>query len=154
MKLLLTVGIGSDHLDLKAVAAAAAAGYNQVINGEWNVAGIAHRAYDLQGKNVGTVGAGRIGKLLLQRLKPFGCNMLYHDMVQMEQELEKEIGATFVENLDEMLPKCDVIVVNTPLTEKTSGEVWDLQPAPKEHPWRYMANQAMTPYISGTTIDD
>lgn len=34
-----------------------------------------------------------------------------------------------------------------------SGDVWDPQPAPKDHPWRYMPNQAMTPHTSGTTID-
>lgn len=34
-----------------------------------------------------------------------------------------------------------------------SGDVWNPQPAPKDHPWRYMPNQAMTPHISGTTID-
>ena len=148
LQLLLTDGIGSDHIDLQAAAAAGLTvaevtgsnvvsvaedelmrililmrnfvpGYNQVVNGEWNVAGIAYRAYDLEGKTIGTVGAGRIGKLLLQRLKPFGCNLLYHDRLQMEPELEKEIGANYVENLNEMLPKCDVVVLNMPLTEKT-----------------------------------
>ncbi|KAL6960610.1 formate dehydrogenase (NAD+) [Sarracenia purpurea var. burkii] len=34
-----------------------------------------------------------------------------------------------------------------------SGDVWNPQPAPKDHPWRYMPHQAMTPHISGTTID-
>lgn len=34
-----------------------------------------------------------------------------------------------------------------------SGDVWYPQPAPKDHAWRYMPNQAMTPHISGTTID-
>lgn len=96
-----------------------------------------------------------------------------------------------------MLPKCDVVVINMPLTEKTrgmfdkeriarmkkgviivnnargaimdtqavadacatghiagyGGDVWHPQPAPKDHPWRYMPNNAMTPHISGTTID-
>jgi hypothetical protein len=33
--------------------------------------------------------------------------------------LEKELGATYEEDLDAMLPKCDIIVINTPLTEKT-----------------------------------
>ncbi|KAA8530246.1 hypothetical protein F0562_004955 [Nyssa sinensis] len=226
LKLLLTAGIGSDHVDLKAAAAAGLTvaeitgsnvvsvaedelmrililvrnflpGHHQVINGEWNVAGIAHRAYDLEGKIVGTVGAGRIGKLLLQRLKPFNCNLLYHDRIKMDPELEKQTGAKFEEDLDAMLPKCDIIVINMPLTEKTkgmfnkdmiaklkkgvlivnnargaimdtqavvdactsghiagySGDVWNPQPAPKDHPWRYMPNQAMTPHISGTTID-
>ncbi|KAJ7974561.1 Formate dehydrogenase, mitochondrial [Quillaja saponaria] len=226
LQLLLTAGIGSDHIDLNAAAAAGLTvaevtgsnvvsvaedelmrililvrnflpGYHQVISGEWNVAGIAHRAYDLEGKTVGTVGAGRIGRLLLQRLKPFNCNLLYHDRVRIDPELESQTGAKFEEDLDSMLPKCDVIVVNTPLTDKTrglfdkdrigkckkgvlivnnargaimdtqavadacssghiagySGDVWYPQPAPKDHPWRYMPNQAMTPHISGTTID-
>ncbi|KAJ8750042.1 hypothetical protein K2173_013957 [Erythroxylum novogranatense] len=226
LQLLLTAGIGSDHVDLKAAAAAGLTvaevtgsnvvsvaedelmrililvrnfvpGYRQVVNGDWNVAGIAYRAYDLEGKTVGTVGAGRIGKLLLQRLKPFNCNLLYHDRIKIDPKLEAELGAKFEEDLDTMLPKCDVIVINMPLTEKTkglfdkdriaklkkgvlivnnargaimdtqavvnacnsghiggySGDVWNPQPAPKDHPWRYMPNQAMTPHISGTTID-
>ncbi|XP_011098484.1 formate dehydrogenase, mitochondrial [Sesamum indicum] len=226
LKLLLTAGIGSDHIDLKAAADAGLTvaevtgsnvvsvaedelmrililvrnflpGYHQVINGDWNVAAVSHRAYDLEGKTVGTVGAGRIGRLLLQRLKPFNCNLLYHDRVKMDPELESQTGAKFEEDLDAMLSKCDIIVINTPLTEKTkgmfdkeriaklkkgvlivnnargaimdaqavadacssghiagySGDVWYPQPAPKDHPWRYMPNQAMTPHISGTTID-
>ncbi len=68
---------------------------------------------------MGTVGAGRIGRLLLQRLKPFNCNLMYHDRVKIDPELEKEIGAKYEEDLDAMLPKCDVVVINMPLTEKT-----------------------------------
>ncbi|XP_057532750.1 formate dehydrogenase, mitochondrial [Amaranthus tricolor] len=226
LELLLTAGIGSDHIDLKAAAAAGLTvaevtgsntvsvaedelmrililvrnfvpGYHQAISGEWNVAGIAYRSYDLEGKTIGTVGAGRIGKLLLQRLKPFNCNLLYHDRIRMDPELETQTGATYEEDLVKMLGKCDVVVINTPLTEKTkglfnkeliakmkkgvlivnnargaimdtqavidacstghiagySGDVWYPQPAPKDHPWRYMPNHAMTPHISGTTID-
>jgi len=33
-----------------------------------------------------------------------------------------------------------------------AGDVWFPQPAPKDHPWRSMPNQAMTPHISGTTL--
>ncbi|GAB2229795.1 hypothetical protein Drorol1_Dr00014051 [Drosera rotundifolia] len=226
LELLLTAGIGSDHIDLKAAAERGLTvaevtgsntvsvaedelmrililvrnflpGYHQVINGEWNVAAIAYRAYDLEGKTIGTVGAGRIGRLLLQRLKPFNCNLLYHDRIRMSPDLESQTGATFEEDLDKMLPKCDIVVINTPLTEKTrgmfnkekiakmkkgvlivnnargaimdtqavvdacssghvagyGGDVWYPQPAPKDHPWRYMPNHAMTPHISGTTID-
>lgn len=226
LKLVLTAGIGSDHVDLNAAAAAGLTvaevtgsnvvsvaedellrililvrnflpGYHQVVNGDWNVAGIAYRSYDLEGKTVGTVGAGRIGKLLLQRLKPFNCNLLYHDRLRIDPELEKATGAKFEEDLDAMLPKCDVVVINMPLTDQTrglfdkekiakckkgvlfvnnargaimdtqavvdacstghiagyGGDVWNPQPAPKDHPWRYMPNHAMTPHISGTTID-
>lgn len=148
MELVLTAGIGSDHVDLKAAVTAGLTvaevtgsnvvsvaedelmrililvrnflpGYQQVVRGEWDVAAIAYRAYDLEGKTVGTVGCGRIGRLLLQRLKPFNCNLLYHDRVKMDPELENQIGAKFEDDLDAMLPKCDIIVINTPLTEKT-----------------------------------
>lgn len=34
-----------------------------------------------------------------------------------------------------------------------AGDVWDKQPAPKDHPWRYMPHHAMTPHLSGTTLD-
>ncbi|VAI36473.1 unnamed protein product [Triticum turgidum subsp. durum] len=165
--------------------------------GEWDLAAVAHRAYDLQGKTVGTVGAGRIGRLLLQRLKLFGCTLLYHDRLRVDAALEEELGSAFEEELDAMLPKCDVVVLNMPLTDKTKGmfdkekigkmkrgviivnnargaimdtqavaeacksghiagyggDVWYPQPAPKDHPWRYMPNNAMTPHISGSTID-
>ena len=33
------------------------------------------------------------------------------------------------------------------------GDVWPQQPAPKDHPWRHMPNHAMTPHLSGTTLD-
>ncbi len=44
-------------------------GWRQTWEGKWNVAAIAHKAHDLSDKVVGTVGAGRIGQLLMQRLK-------------------------------------------------------------------------------------
>jgi len=34
-----------------------------------------------------------------------------------------------------------------------AGDVWYPQPAPKDHPWRTMPNHAMTPHMSGTSID-
>lgn len=39
-----------------------------------------------------------------------------------------------------------------------AGDVWDVQPAPKDHPWRTMKNKlgggnGMVPHYSGTTLD-
>lgn len=33
-----------------------------------------------------------------------------------------------------------------------AGDVWFPQPPPKDHPWRTMPNNAMTPHISGTSL--
>lgn len=226
LQLLLTAGIGSDHIDLNAAAAAGITvaeitgsnivsvaedelmrilillrnfvpGYKQICDGDWNVAAQSHRAYDLEGKTVGTVGCGRIGKELLKRLKAFNCNLLYYDKFCVGEEFEKATGAKWEKDLDEMLPKCDVVVFNVPLTDKTrnimnkeriakmkkgsiivnnargalmdrdvivealksghlagyGGDVWYPQPSPKDHPWRTMPYHAMTPHVSGTTLD-
>lgn len=45
--------------------------HEQIISGGWNVAAIAKDAYDLENKVIGTLGAGRIGYRVLQRLLPF-----------------------------------------------------------------------------------
>lgn len=34
-----------------------------------------------------------------------------------------------------------------------AGDVWYPQPAPADHPWRQMPNHAMTPHVSGTTLE-
>jgi formate dehydrogenase len=48
--------------------------------GDWQVSDIARNAFDLEGKVVGTIGAGRIGYRVLQRLVPFDCKeLLYYD---------------------------------------------------------------------------
>ena len=48
--------------------------------GDWDVSQIARNAFDLEGKIVGTIGAGRIGSRVSQRLKPFECKeLLYYD---------------------------------------------------------------------------
>jgi len=50
--------------------------HEQIINHQWNVAQIARDAYDLEGKVVGTIGCGRIGYRVLQRLEAFDCKEL------------------------------------------------------------------------------
>lgn len=50
--------------------------HEQIKAGDWEVAAVAKGEYDLEGKVVGTLGAGRIGFRVLQRLKPFDCKEL------------------------------------------------------------------------------
>ena len=37
--------------------------------------------------------------------------------------------------------------------EGYAGDVWYPQPAPADHPWRKMPNHAMTPHVSGTSLE-
>ena len=34
-----------------------------------------------------------------------------------------------------------------------AGDVWEPQPPPKDHPWRSMPHNGMTPHYAGNTID-
>jgi formate dehydrogenase len=56
--------------------------------GDWMVSDIARNAFDLEGKVVGTIGAGRIGYRVLQRLIPFDCKeLLYYDYAPLPEGL-------------------------------------------------------------------
>lgn len=93
----------------------------QYLEGDWNVAEVARQSYDLEGKVVGTLGSGRIGTRVLQRLKPFDCAKLTYYDYQRNETLEKETGATRVEDLKQFLSELDVLTINCPLYEGTKG---------------------------------
>jgi len=151
LKLCVTAGIGSDHVDLTAanehkLTVAEVTGSNvvsvaehvvmtilvlvrnfvpaniQVRGKEWDVAAVVKDSWDLEGKVVGTVAVGRIGERVLRRLKPFDCKeLLYFDYQPLKPEVEKEIGCRRVDKLEDMLAQCDVVTINCPLHEGTKG---------------------------------
>lgn len=151
LKLAITAGVGSDHVDLNAanrrkITVAEVTGSNvvsvaehvimtmlvllrnytpaheQIIRGEWDVAQVARNSWDIEGKIVGTVGVGRIGERVLRRLRGFDCQeLLYFDYQPLSADKEKEIGCHRVEKLEDMLAKCDIVTINCPLHEKTRG---------------------------------
>ncbi|CAI6855550.1 ANM_collapsed_G0044580.mRNA.1.CDS.1 [Saccharomyces cerevisiae] len=244
LKLCVTAGVGSDHVDLEAanerkitvtevtgsnvvsVAEHVMAtilvlirnyngGHQQAINGEWDIAGVAKNEYDLEDKIISTVGAGRIGYRILERLVAFNPKkLLYYDYQELPAEAINRLNEASklfngrgdivqrVEKLEDMVAQSDVVTINCPLHKDSrgllnkklishmkdgaylvntargaicvaedvaeavksgklagyGGDVWDKQPAPKDHPWRTMDNKdhvgnAMTVHISGTSLD-
>jgi formate dehydrogenase len=144
LKLAITAGVGSDHVDLEAacknnisvtevtgsnVVSVAehvvmqilclvrnfVPGYHQVVNGQWDIAGVANKAWDLEGKSVGTVGAGRIGLRVLQRLKPFDVELHYTDQFRLPTEVEQELNLVWHESVESLASSCDVVTINCPL---------------------------------------
>jgi phosphoglycerate dehydrogenase-like enzyme len=69
----------------------------------------------LEGKTVGLVGVGHVGKALNKLLQPFGCSVLGFDVAKVPIH-----GISFV-SLDKLLEKSDVVCIHVPLTEKTRG---------------------------------
>ena len=89
--------------------------YGWVVRGGWNIADCVERSYDLEGMNVGTVAAGRIGLAALRRLKPFGVKLHYNDRHRLPKEVEQELDLTFHPNVELLVKVCDVVTINTPL---------------------------------------
>jgi formate dehydrogenase len=150
LKLAITAGIGSDHVDLAAaidrgitVAEVTYSNsisvsehvvmmilalvrnyipsYQVVVDGGWNIADCAARSYDVEGMQVGTVGAGRIGSAVLRRLKPFEVGLHYTDQHRLPDAVEAELGATYHASADELVEVCDVVTINAPLHPETEG---------------------------------
>jgi formate dehydrogenase len=93
--------------------------YQQVIDGGWNVADCITRSYDLEGMQVGTVGAGRIGSAVLRRLKPFEVGLHYTDRHRLPSETEAELGVTYHPTAESLVSVCDVVTINAPLHPET-----------------------------------
>ena len=149
LKLALTAGIGSDHVDLaRGHRPWHDGGRGHVLEQHQRVRARRHddprsgaqlppvprlgrrraagtsptaseRSYDLEGMVVGTVAAGRIGLAVLRRLKPFDVELHYTDRHRLPAEVERELGLTFHPDAASMVPVCDVVTINAPLHPET-----------------------------------
>jgi glyoxylate reductase len=73
----------------------------------------------LWGKRLGIVGMGRIGQALARRAKAFGMQVHYHNRNPVPDMVAEELGATWWDDLDQMLARMDVISLNCPATKET-----------------------------------
>jgi formate dehydrogenase len=150
LKLAITAGIGSDHVDLDAAIKAGITvaevtycnsisvaehvvmmilalvrnyipSYQWVVKGGWNIADCVERSYDLEQMDVGTVAAGRIGLAVLRRLKPFDVKLHYTDRHRLPAAVEQELNLTFHPTAEDMVKVCDVVTINAPLHPETEG---------------------------------
>ena len=148
LKMAITAGIGSDHVDLQAaiennitvcevtfsnsisvvehaimqilaLVRDFVPQYKWVVDGGWNIADAVSRSYDLEGMDVGVVGSGRIGYGVLKRLKPFDVKLHYNDRYRLPTEVEEELGLTFHETVDSLVSACDVVSIHCPLHPET-----------------------------------
>lgn len=170
LKLAVTAGIGSDHVDLQAaiehqITVAEVTYCNSisvaehvvmmilglvrnyipshqvVLDGGWSIADCAAREYDLEGMQVGTVAAGRIGSAVLRRLKPFDVGLHYTDRHRLAPEVEQDLGVTFHPSVESLVEACDVITINAPLHPETEG-LFDSEMLAKMKRGAYLINTA------------
>jgi len=150
LKMAVTAGIGSDHVDLQAAIERGITvtevtycnsisvaehvvmmilslvrnylpSHQVVRDGGWDIADCASRSYDVEGMHVGTVAAGRIGLAVLRRLKPFDMHLHYFDRHRLPAAVEAELGLIWHDSVEEMLGVCDVVTINCPLHPETEN---------------------------------
>jgi formate dehydrogenase len=148
LKLAVTAGVGSDHVDLAAAAkhnvtVAEVTGSNVisvaehvvmmvlalvrnylpshqcVVDGGWNIADCVQRAYDLEGMQCGVIGAGRIGLAVLRRLRPFDVRLHYTDRRRLPSKVGEELNVTYHSDPKSLVKVCDVVSINIPLYPET-----------------------------------
>ena len=148
LKMAITAGIGSDHVDLQAamdhkvdvvevtycnsrsvaehvvmmILSMVRDYHNQhrIVNeGGWNIADAVQRSYDVEGMHVGTVAAGRIGLDVLRKMKPFDVHMHYFDRHRLPESVEQELNLTHHESVESLVSVCDVVTINCPLHPET-----------------------------------
>lgn len=148
LKLAITAGIGSDHVDLKAAAergiTVAEVTFSNSISvaehtvmmilslvrdyipqhdiargGGWDIADAVSRSYDVEGMQVGVIAAGRIGLAVLRRMKPFDVGLHYYDFHRLPEAIEKELDLTYHPSAEALAQACDVVSIHTPLTPAT-----------------------------------
>jgi formate dehydrogenase len=95
--------------------------YEWVINKGWNIADCVERSYDVEGMNIGTVAAGRIGLAVLRRLKPFDVKLHYTNRLRLPKSIEEELNLTYHPDIVSMVKVCDVITINAPLYHETEN---------------------------------
>ena len=170
LKMAITAGIGSDHVDLQAamdhgidvveVTYCNSISVSEHIvmmilsmvrdyhtqhaiakSGGWNIADAVKRSYDVEGMHIGTVAAGRIGLSTLRKMKPFDVNLHYFDRHRLSASVEEELNLTFHETVESMIAVCDVVTINCPLHPETE-DLFDSEMIGKMKKGAYIINTA------------
>ncbi len=182
LKLAITAGIGSDHIDLQAASVknmtVAEITYSNSVsvsehavmmilalvrnylpshewvrNGGWNIADSVARSYDVEGMHVGTVAAGRIGLAVLRRLKPFDVHLHYYDKVRLPEAIEQELNVTWHPSVEELVSVCDVVSIHCPLHPETEN-LFDEALIGKMKRGAYIVNTARAKIVNRDAIVD
>ncbi len=83
----------------------------------WKPSGmLGHR---VNGKVLGIVGMGRIGRAVAKRARGFDLKIAYHNRHRLPESVEAELGATWYGDLDEMIGAVDILSINCPHTPDT-----------------------------------
>ncbi|OUL90311.1 4-phosphoerythronate dehydrogenase [Paraburkholderia hospita] len=182
LKLALTAGIGSDHVDLAAAAraniiVAEVTGSNSIgvaehvvistlalvrnflpshrfaEQGGWNIADCVSHSYDVEGMHFGTVGAGRIGLAVLRRLKPFGLTLHYTQRHRLGADVERELDLIYHPDAASLASAVDIVNLQIPLYPSTEN-LFDAAMLARMRRGAYLINTARAQLVDRDAVVD
>ena len=93
--------------------------HNNVAAGTWRAADFASlRTYEVEGKRLGIVGLGNIGKKVARRVQGFDMDVRYFDILRLTEDQEDALGVRFM-LFTELLRTSDVVTLHVPLNDVT-----------------------------------
>lgn len=90
---------------------------NEMCAGNWEIRG-AKKAFELEGKTVGVLGLGAIGRETAKICQGCGMKLAGYDPFMSREQIEA-LGAVYYENYEDLLRESDVVTIHVPLTDKT-----------------------------------
>lgn len=94
---------------------------NEMCKGNWEIRG-AKKAFELEGKTVGILGLGAIGRETAKICKGCGMSIAAYDPFMTKEQVEG-YGAKYYEDYVELLKDSDVVSIHVPLTDQTRNMI-------------------------------
>lgn len=94
--------------------------HDSLRRGGFDRVGWRKQCHFLQGKTLGLVGFGRIGRRVAHLARAFETVTVYADVLRAPREVEQELGAVYL-SFGQLLAEADIVSVHTPLTPQTRG---------------------------------
>lgn len=93
----------------------------EMCKGNWEIRG-AKKAFELEGKTVGILGLGAIGRETAKICCGCGMKIAAYDPFMTKEQIES-YGAVYYENYIDLLKNSDIVTIHIPLTEQTKNMI-------------------------------
>jgi len=123
---------------------------DSIARGRWDFADVIPM-YRMEGKTLGLVGCGRIGSIVMRKLKTFGFKFLVCDPY-LSATRQQELGIETV-SLETVLKNADFITIHTPLNDETRGLI-NAETLTLMKPSAYLVNTARGPIVNAYDLAD
>jgi phosphoglycerate dehydrogenase-like enzyme len=146
-----TVGV-AEHTVLLILAALRRLPFadSELRQGRFHINALRPVSRELSGRTVGLIGAGRIGRAVAERLRPFGVRMVYYDPVALLASEELVLGLAR-RSLEDLLGEADIVSLHLPLTAATRRLI-DAAALSRMKPSAYLVNTARGGLVDEGTL--